>query len=188
MNEQTDLIARLGPLASLAGVWEGEQGIDIAPGRDGAVETAFRERLTFEPLGPVENGPQILYGLRYATTAWPLDGDEPFHEENGYWLWDGQAGLVMRCFIVPRGVSVLAGGEAAPDARRFSMAADLGSSTFGILSNPFLDRAFKTVRYELELELHDDGSFSYAEDTQLRIEGREALFHHTDRNRLTRVG
>ncbi|MDQ6996474.1 MAG: heme-binding beta-barrel domain-containing protein, partial [Mariprofundus sp.] len=125
--------------------------------------------------------------LRYATTVWPLGADDPFHEETGYWLWDAKAGQVMRCFMVPRGVTILAGGKAQADVRGFSMTADVGSETFGILSNPFLDQAFKTVRYELQVYIHADGSFSYDEDTQLQIRGHDGIFHHTDANRLTRV-
>ena len=85
------IVKNLGPLAALAGVWEGDQGIDISPGRKGFVETAFREKVVFGPLGPVENRAQVLYGLRYSTTAWPLDADDPFHEETGCWLWDAEA-------------------------------------------------------------------------------------------------
>jgi hypothetical protein len=33
----------------------------------------------------------------------------------------------------------------------------------------------------------EDGSFSYAEDTVMRIKGLSDLFHHTDRNTLRRV-
>jgi len=181
-----EILKNLGPLAVLAGTWEGDSGIDVAPGRNGAVETRYRERLVFEPLGPVENGPQILYGLRYSTTVWPIGADEAFHEETGYWLWDAKAGQVMRCFMVPRGVTILAGGDAEAGANSFSMAADAGSDTFGVLSNPFLDQAFKTVRYELRVEIHTDGRFSYDEDTQLRIQGQDGIFHHTDANTLTR--
>ena len=178
----------LGPLAPLAGIWEGDAGVDIAPASSGSRETRYRERLSLEPFGPVTNGPQTLYGLRYATTAWPVGEAEPFHEETGYWLWDAERRLVMRCFMVPRGVTILAGGDAAPDARAFRMAAECGSETFGILSNPFLDAAFKTVRYELAVTIQDDGCFSYEEDTQLAIPGQAAPFHHTDRNTLTRTG
>ena len=67
-----EILAHLGPLAALAGTWEGQEGIDIAPAKDGSKETPFRERITFEPMGPVVNGPQTLYGLRYSTVAWPL--------------------------------------------------------------------------------------------------------------------
>jgi len=183
-----NILAGLGPLAPLAGVWEGDAGVDIAPGQSGAVETRYRERLSFEPLGPVVNGPQVLYGLRYATTAWPLGDASPFHEETGYWLWDVQAKQVMRCFMVPRGVTVLAGGIASIDATELKMSAVCGSETFGILSNPFLDQAFKTVRYDLTVNILGDGSFSYNEDTQLRIHQQDDIFHHTDRNTLTKTG
>lgn len=182
------ILRQLGPLAPLAGTWEGEKGQDVAPSDDrGTEHNAFRERLTFEPFGPVANHEQVLYGLRYGTTAWRIGEDDPFHEETGYWLWDANAKLVMRAFIVPRGVAVLAGGHAEPDAKSFRMAADVGSETFGICSNPFLDEEFKTVRYELEVTIHDDGSFTYAEDTQLRMKGRTDLFHHTDTHTLRRV-
>ncbi|MDX8406808.1 MAG: heme-binding beta-barrel domain-containing protein, partial [Mariprofundaceae bacterium] len=186
-TDDHDILSHLGPLAKLAGEWEGSDGIDVAPGRNGPVKTAYRERLQFEPVGPVVNGPQLLYGLRYATTAWPVGADEPFHEEVGYWLWDAKAGQVMRCFMVPRGVTINAGGQASADATAFCMQAELGSNTFGILSNPFLDRAFKTVCYDLSVKVHHDGSFSYQEDTQLQIQGQDSTFHHTDGNRLKRV-
>lgn len=178
--------SRLGPLAGLAGSWEGDAGLDVAPAENGARETRFRERCVFEPIGPVENGPQTLYGLRYSMTAWPLDADEPFHEELGYWLWDGARGEVMRCFIVPRGVNVLAGGRAKAGDRRLTLSAELDSPVFGICSNPFLDQAFRCRRYELKLSIGDD-AFSYEEDTQLEIAGRDGIFHHTDANTLHRV-
>jgi hypothetical protein len=93
----------------------------------------------------------------------------------------------MRCFIIPRGVTVLAGGTVEPDATSFELSAELGSPIYGICSNPFLDREFKTVRYELKLTVHEDGSFSYFEDTQMQMKGRTELFHHTDQNTLKRV-
>jgi len=34
---------------------------------------------------------------------------------------------------------------------------------------------------------HDDGTWSYAEDTVMQITGQEEPFHHRDSNRLTRV-
>jgi len=137
--------------------------------------------MLFDPLGPVVNGPQVLYGLRYATTVWPLGDASPFHEETGYWLWDAQAEQVMRCFIVPRGVTVLAGSTASADATELCMSAVFGSETFGILSNPFLDQAFKTVRYDLTVNiLENGGCFSYNGDTQLRIHQQDDIFHHTE--------
>lgn len=183
-----EIISNLGPLAPLAGIWEGEKGDDTAPSDDRGTETnKFRERMVFEPLGPVKNHEQVLYGLRYSTTAWRLGEEDPFHEELGYWLWDAAEKQVLRCFMVPRGVTVIAGGNVEPDANAFELFADVGSETYGICSNRFLDREFKTVRYELKITIHDDKSFSYEEDTQLQIKGRQELFHHIDRNTLKRV-
>ena len=183
---QAEIIDHLGPLASLAGTWEGDKGVDVSPGRDGAHETHFRERLTFEPIGPVLNGTQVLYGLRYSMVAWPLIQEHPFHEEVGYWLWDVNRKEVMRCFMVPRGVLVNAGGKVEPNAKEFRLSAEVGSSVYGILSNPYLDQAAKTVRYELTVTIHEPWKFSYKEDTQLQIHGHPEVFHHTDQNTLTR--
>ncbi len=185
MNHEA--IAKLGPLAKLAGIWEGDAGVDVAPSPQGPVETRYRERLELEPMSEVVNGPQTLQALRYRTTAWPLGEREPFHEELGYWLWDAERGVVMRCFMVPRGVNVLAGGRAEAGDRALKLAAEVGSAVFGISSNPFLDEHFRTIRYELEIEMLDDNNFRYAEDTQLQIPDA-GLFHHTDANTLTRVG
>ncbi len=130
-----------GPLAGLIGTWEGDKGIDTAPDDDRVSKeiNQFRERMTFAPTGLVENHDQKLYGLRYATTAWRLGAEDPFHEELGYWLWDADARQVLRCFMIPRGVTVIAGGTAEPDAKSFQLAAEVGSDTYGICSNRFLD-------------------------------------------------
>jgi len=186
MNDET---RALGPLKFLAGVWEGSKGNDRAPADDPAqmAVSEFRERITFQPIGEVANHAQKLYGLRYATVACRLGDEDPFHEEVGYWLWDPEDKQVLRCFIVPRGVSVIAGGTAAEDATSFDLEANLGSETYGICSNRFLDQEFKTIRYELKVTIHDADSFSYEEDTQLEIKGQPEIFHHRDRNTLQRV-
>ncbi|RLA62818.1 MAG: FABP family protein [Epsilonproteobacteria bacterium] len=181
-------IKNLGPLASLVGTWEGDSGIDTAPAKDlGVMETPYRERLVFDPLSPVENHQQKLFGLRYQTTVWPIGAEDPFHEELGYWLWDPKALQVMKCFMVPRGVTVIAGGSASPDSTILEMKATLGSQTFGICSNPFLDENFQTEIYTLKITKYDDNSFSYEEDTQLKIPSLSGIFHHTDKNTLNRV-
>jgi len=188
-NDTPDPILNLGPLATLAGVWEGSKGADESPDEDRAQvgRNQFRERITLEPIGEVNNHEQSLFGLRYATVASRLGAEGSFHEEVGYWLWDAANQQVMRCFTVPRGNSVLAGGTAAPDATSFEMVAEVGSETYGICSNKFLAEQFRTVRYEVRIEIHSADSFSYAEDTVLEIPGQKELFHHRDANTLTRV-
>lgn len=186
MSDHT--IKTMGPLAHLIGVWEGDKGLDLAPNDDPreVEQNLYRERIRFEPLDPVNNHAQVLHGLRYSTTAWRIGADAAFHEELGYWLYDPKRKELIRCFMVPRGVTVMAGGIVEPEATEFSLAADVGSTTYGICSNKFLDEEFKTVRYELKITLHEDESFSYDENTQLQIKGQSEIFHHTDANRLTR--
>jgi hypothetical protein len=182
-------ISDLGPLAVLAGEWEGETGLDAAPGDDrvSSADSAFRERIVFEPIGCVSNHDQVLHGLRYSLTAWRLGETDAFHQETGYWHWDPFARTVMRSFVVPRGYAVLAGGSAEPDAGEFALTAELGSRTFGICSNPFLDKEFQTVRFEMRVSILGPNVFSYDQDTVIRIRGREELFHHRDSNTLQRA-
>ena len=82
MNEE--LIENHGPLASLAGVLEGNKGDDTAP-NDDPRETGINKYrgLVLDPFGPVKNHAQVLYGLRYSTTVWRLKEENPFHEELG---------------------------------------------------------------------------------------------------------
>lgn len=183
------MIENLGPLAGLAGIWEGDQGLDEAPsGSRGMMQTSYRERIVFEAIGPVENHEQTLFGLRYSTKAYRVGEEDAFHEELGYWLWDAAEGQVMRSFLVPRGVTILAGGDATPEDRQLSLTAEVGCETYGISSNRFLDREFKTVRYELVITLESTDVFRYEEDTQLLLKGRSDVFHHRDSNTLRRVG
>ncbi len=58
----------------------------------------------------------------------------------------------------------------------------------GICSGPFLDQEFQNVRFDIELSANDDGSWSYSENTHLKIKGQDGIFAHSDQNTLTRVG
>lgn len=178
-----------GPLTGLIGVWEGDRGTDVAPGmpdhRD--VDTAaFRDRWTFAPIGKAQNHDQLLTGLSCSTTAWRLSTGEAFHGQTGYWLWDAADKQMLCTFVVPRGISILAGGTVEPGAAHFELVAEAGSEIYGICQNPFLHDNFKVVRYVLKLTLNDDDSFDYEQDTQMEIKDRSELFHHTDANHLTR--
>jgi hypothetical protein len=177
-----------GPLAGLIGTWEGDKGLDIAfqhsKGEIG--ETPYRERATFSPFGPVDNGTQCLYGLDYRMSAWRSGEDNPFHTEIGYWLWDAADGQVMRCFMVPRGSTILAGGACAADATSFSMQAEVGSETYGILSNAYLTRTARTVRYEVMITLEGD-TFDYRQVTTIEHSKLDEPLEHIDSNTLHRV-
>jgi hypothetical protein len=60
--------------------------------------------------------------------------------------------------------------------------------TNGICSNPFLEYAFKTIEYRIQVTIHTDGTWAYDEDTVLMVRGQNEPFHHTDSNILTKVG
>lgn len=188
MTPLTELRELLGPLAALVGVWEGDKGDDIAPSDDRGVENnKYRERIVFETMSPVQNHEQNLHVLRYATKAYRLGEEASFHEELGYWSWEPSNGQVMRSFLIPRGIALIAGGEAGKDARAFRLEAKTGSCVFGICTNPFLDREFKIVSYEVTVRILDENTFSYEQDTVIQIPGRKDLFHHRDSNTLKRV-
>lgn len=181
-----------GPLAFLIGKWsngEDWSGENRAPNPYREVEnTNFRQEITFEPIGDVNNHEQTLYGLRYFTQAWEEDGgQQPFHQEVGYWLWDAENKIIMKSFIVPRGIAVNAGGTADKDATTFELKAEVGDPVYGISSNPFLDKEFKSVRYDLKIEQIDEDTLRYDEDTQILIKGQTEVFHHTEKNILKRV-
>ena len=178
-----------GPLAALAGEWEGEGGLDSAfsHSRGEVLATPFREKVIMKPFGPVDNGDQHLYGLDYRTAMWRDDEENPFHTEVGYWLWDAAAGEVMRGFVVPRGIVVLAGGSCAADATEFTMAAEIGTDRWAIGENTYLGANASTRRYEVTITVHGPDSWSYSENTTLRMKEFADLFPHTDGNTLHRV-
>lgn len=178
-----------GPLAPLIGEWEGGEGLDISFNNEKGliVETPYREKMSMKPFGPVDNGSQQLFGLDYRTAAWRGDEENPFHTEVGYWLWDAADSAVIRCFMIPRGSTVLAGGTTSADSREYTMKADCGSEIFGILSNPFLARNARTSTYEVTISVADDGSWTYDENTTIEHARMTDVVAHTDRNRMRRV-
>ncbi len=181
-----DTLRNLGPLTPLAGTWEG-QGVDTHPVAEGTEDEPFLERVVFEPIDPQPNGPQLLYGLRYHIHVNKLDEPLTFHDQIGYWLWEPATTTLIQTLTIPRGQVALAMGSAAPDARRFTVKATLGSPVAGIVSAPFLHENFRTVEYSITVTVNDDGTVQYEQDTVLQISGRPETFHHVDRNVLRRV-
>ena len=183
-------LALLGPLGPLAGIWEGTRGLDVSfhNAEQEIGDTVYRERVELKPFGPVDNGQQSLYGLDYRMAAWRNGEEDPFHTEVGYWLWDPEAGQVMRCFMVPRGSVLIAGGPASADSKSFTMQSTLGSQTYGILSNLYLDAHARTTAYHVKVDVHSDGSWSYEETSWVYLEALNKLIPHTDGNHLHRVG
>jgi len=183
-----DTLANLGPLLRLAGVWEGRKGVDLNPKADGPEQREYIERIEMHPIDPQANGPQLFYGLRYHIHIIASDEDSTFHDQVGYWLWEPASGLVMQTVAIPRGQVVLARGQALPDASGLTVRADRGGPGYGICSTDFLEWAFRTDSYQLDVKFNSDGRWSYVSDTVLQVRGRDEPFHHLDRNTLAKVG
>lgn len=182
-----DTLANLGPLRRLAGVWEGLKGVDVNPKGEGPERREFLERIEMQPIDPQANGPQLLYGLRYHVHIVASDEDTTFHDQVGYWLWEPATGLVMQTLALPRGQTALAGGHAASGAGGFTVWAERGSPGYGISSTEFLEWAFRTDAYQLDVTFHENGDWSYVSTTTLQVRGRDEPFPHIDRNRLSKV-
>lgn len=178
----------LGPLTGMAGLWIGEGGLDVNPKAEGPEQKPFIERIELQPIDAQTNGPQLFYGLRYHTRIVEPNEVETFHDQVGYWLWEPATGNLMQTVSIPRGQTAMAVGNAAADAKQFTLRAVRGSETNGIVSNPFLEYAFKTESYTITISINEDGTWSYEQDTVLIIPGLAEPFHHTDRNTLRKIG
>ena len=182
-----DTLANLGPLRRLAGIWESQAGIDINPKAEGPQRREYSERIELQPIDAQSNGPQLLYGLRYHTRILAPEEAATFHDQTGYWLWEPATGLVMQTLSIPRGQVALASGHAAADATELVLTAARGRTDYGICSTEFLEYAFRTDSYRIEVVFNPDGSWSYVLDTMLQVHGHAEPFLHRDRNTLRRV-
>jgi hypothetical protein len=182
-----DTLANLGPLRRLAGVWEGRKGVDLNPKAEGPERRDYLERIEMQPIDPQANGPQLFYGLRYHVHIIATDEDATFHDQVGYWLWEPATGLVMQTLAIPRGQVALSRGQSTPDADRIVVRSERGTPSYGICSTDFLEWAFRTDSFELEITFNADGSWSYVSDTMLQVRGRAEPFRHRDRNTLAKV-
>jgi hypothetical protein len=186
-DADVDTLKNLGPLRAMAGIWKGT-GEDVHPAATGPEREPYIERYELQPIDPQTNGPQLLYGLRYHTHIVRPGSVETFHDQVGYWLWEPATGTIFHTLSIPRAQVAMAIGHATPDAKAFRVEAIRGSETQGIVSNPFLEFAFKTVRCTIDVTIHANGTWSYEQDTELMIPGTRDPFHHTDRNTLTKIG
>jgi len=180
-------LGNLGPLRRLAGVWESKLGKDVNPKAAGPERRDFIERIDLQPIDAQANGPQLFYGLRYHTHILATDEDAAFHDQVGYWLWEPATGLVLQTVAIPRGQVAIAAGHASPDARVLVLTAARGQTNYGICSTDFLEHAFRTQSYRIEVTFNPDGSWSYVLATMLAVLGQSEAFLHEDRNTLFKV-
>ena len=186
-NVDVDTLSNLGPLRGMAGIWEGIKGVDINPKADGPQKQTYLERIELQPIDPQTNGPQLFYGLRYATHIVKPGQVKTYHEQVGFWLWEPATGTVIHSLAIPRAQIAMAAGKAAADATSFELSAARGTTTYGICSTPFLEYAFRTDSFRIKITINPDGTWSYFEDTILMVRGQAEPFHHSDTNTLTRI-
>lgn len=179
-----------GPLALMAGLWKGDRGLDLAPESDGSVEeNPFYEEILFELAGDLTNADrQKLAILRYQQKVYRKSDDGQFHDQLGYWLWDAADQCVMFTLVIPRAVTLVAGGKFDPASIRegaFSLrVVSEEGGDWGVAQSPFMRDNARTRGFEMTLEVDGD-KMSYSENTILDIYGRR--FDHTDTSVLARV-
>jgi hypothetical protein len=181
-------LQNLGPLAPMAGIWEGAKGFDVNPNPGEESHQAFIERYELQPIDSQANGPQYYYGLRYHIHIVKPGEVETFHDQVGYWLWEPRTGTIVQTLSLPRGQTAMAIGHAAPDATSFELTAARGSTVNGICSNPFLEENFRTMEYRVKVTINANGTWEYELVTILEVRGQAEPFRHTDHNVLTKVG
>lgn len=187
-NYSNNTLENLGPLTRLAGIWEGQRGLDIKPKAEGPKKQVYTERIEMQPIDPQTNGPQLFYGLRYHLHITKPDQVKTYHDQVGYWLWEPASNLIVHTLTIPRGMITMATGKASAKATQFECIAKIDDPTAGISSSPFLNYAFKTIEYRIMVSFLDDGTWSYEQDTVMMIAGQSEPFHHLDNNVLTKVG
>jgi len=183
-----DTVANLGPLAPLAGRWQGTRGIDVHPNAAGTKEEQYDEIFEFVPIDGQTNGPQLLYGLRYHQHVTRPGREGTFHDQVGYLLWEPATKLITMTLAIPRAQVAMASGQAeSDDAKKFTLRAEVGDPHAGIVTGPFLDYAFHTTSWEITFRITDNDNWAYKQSTMLDVHGREPAFNHTDACALTRI-
>jgi len=186
-NPDPDTLARLGPLAPLAGVWRGHAGTDVHPVADGRAMAPYTERFEFEPIDAQTNGPQLFYGLRYHQHIVRPGEVETFHDQIGYLLWEPATETVHMTLAIPRAQVAMATGLAAPDATTFTLRAEVGDPQAGIITNAYLDAAFHSTSWTITFRIGPGDCWSYEQTTLLDVHGRETGFEHIDTSTLERL-
>jgi len=177
-----------GPLAQLIGKWIGTKGLDRAPDINAEPdEHTYTDELTFTIAGAAENAEeQELVAVKYHHVVRKNKNGLIFHDQIGHWLYEPSTGLIMHSLTIPRGVCVLAGGDISEKENEmtFSVKAEAGSETFGIIQSPFMLEKAKTTAFQMQMTLTEN-ALSYKQVTSLFIYGKD--FKHVDQSVLQRV-
>jgi hypothetical protein len=179
-----------GPILQFVGIWKGDLGTDIAPEPDGEENNPYYETITYEDIGDVTNAEeQKLAAVHYRQIVRRKSNDKAFHDQTGYWIWDAAKKTIMHSFVIPRAVSVVAGGvysgETDDDGRVIlKLSAKLGDPEWAINQSPFMTKKASSMEFRQQVTV-GGGKMKYTQTTLLDIYGR--VFEHTDDNALSRV-
>ncbi len=167
-----------GPIAGLVGTWQGDKGVDVAPGKNAPQVAPYFETIKVEVVGDVTNaGKQTLAVLTYHQEVFRKEDGKKFHDQIGYWIYDAETKEVHHTISIPRAVTLVASGKATKDgAISVSTESEIGQSQF------MRDNA-NTTKFEMTINLDGD-KMTYFMTTHLDIYGK--AFPHTDANELTR--
>jgi hypothetical protein len=102
-------------------------------------------------------------------------------------MWDARDSEVVRCFLIPRCSAVVAGGIVPADSTTYTLKASVGSQTYGILANNWLDKNARSVSYEVTIDTSVDDEFTYSETTVILHAKMSEQVIHTDGNTLRRI-
>jgi len=176
------------PLAKLIGTWKGDMGVDIAPKPETDENNPYYEILIIEPVDiQIENAEeQELLAVRYNQVVREKSNDKVSHSETGYWIWDENENTIMNSFSIPRGVSVLAGGEIKLINNELKLCVSVkeNDTKWGIIQSPFMLKKAKTLSFTREFIISDN-KLKYSQEMVLDIYGK--IFSHTDENTLSKV-
>lgn len=176
-----------GPLEGFIGSWSGNKGLDIAPDKnDIKEENPYYETITFEGAGYANNAEkQLLAAVRYHQVVRRKSDDQVFHDQTGYWMWDKAENTIMQSIVIPRGLALLAGGEAKKNgnAVTLNVSCDVKDDAWSVVQSPFMHKNAKTTAFKQTMTLNAN-TIEYSETTMLEIYGGN--FEHIDANVLTR--
>jgi hypothetical protein len=102
-------------------------------------------------------------------------------------MWDARDGEVVRGFLIPRGSAIVAGAIVPADATTYTLKASVGSQTYGILSNNWLDKNARAVQFDVTIDTSVDDVFTYSETTVIQHAKMPEQVIHTDGNTLRRI-
>ena len=178
-----------GPLKDLIGNWEGSAGVDIAPEPDGEETNPYFETIAYTAAGNVSNAEtQKLSAVHYHDVVSRKSDGDVFHNETGYWLWDAERQTVMQTLTIPRGVSLIAGGEYAGNLAGAEVVLEVRTAVddpdWGTVQSPFMRENAKTLSFSHRISIDGD-KMAYHETTMVEIYA--GLFEHTDENVLHRA-